>query len=72
MIEDGVTALGFPAGDETVLAECIRELFEDAPRAEQLGSQARITALKRHDPALVARRMMDIYQTAINTRQAGR
>jgi glycosyltransferase involved in cell wall biosynthesis len=66
LVKDRETALCFPVGDEVVLAECLRELFLSDELSERLGRQARQEALRRHDPASIARNTIEIYSSAIN------
>jgi glycosyltransferase involved in cell wall biosynthesis len=65
-LRDGETALLFPAGDEIVLAECLRRLLHDRELAQRLAANARAVALERNDPAKVAQQMIDIYRFAID------
>jgi L-malate glycosyltransferase len=65
LVEEGQTGLLFTAGDATVLAERIRELFVDDHLARKLGAQARQTALTRHDPETVTRTVMKTYESVI-------
>jgi len=64
MVSDGQTALCFPTGDETVMAECIGTVFVDDHLAQRLAQKARQVALARHDPQTIAHRMLDIYSAA--------
>jgi glycosyltransferase involved in cell wall biosynthesis len=66
LVKDRETALCFPAGDEVVLAECLRELFLNDELSESLGQQARQEALQRHDSTSIARNTLEIYSSAIN------
>jgi glycosyltransferase involved in cell wall biosynthesis len=66
-VRDGETALCFPAGDEIVLAECLRMIFEDPALAKRLATQAQIVARERNDPEKVAQTMLEIYRQAIET-----
>ena len=65
LIEDRRTALGFPPGDEAVLAEAVRMIFTDNALACNLSQAAREAAHKRHSEALITRRMLEIYRKAI-------
>lgn len=65
MVRDEETALCFDAGDEVVLAECIRMMFADDDLATKLARNAREVALQRHDPKRIANRMLEIYQAAL-------
>jgi glycosyltransferase involved in cell wall biosynthesis len=65
MIEDRRTALGFPPGDEAVLAEAVRMIFTDNALAGNLSQAAREAAHRRHSEVLITRRMLEIYSRAI-------
>jgi glycosyltransferase involved in cell wall biosynthesis len=67
MVRDGETALCFPAGDETMMAECIRMIFTDAELAAGLGRRARDVARQRHDPQRIAQRILEIYRMSLAT-----
>jgi glycosyltransferase involved in cell wall biosynthesis len=66
LVKEGETALCFPPGDEAILAERLRELFLDNALSQRLGRQAREDAIQRHNPASIARTMLDIYSSAID------
>jgi L-malate glycosyltransferase len=66
LVEEGQTGLLFPAGDAAVLAERIREVFMDNNLAHKLGTQARQTALFRHDPGTVTKTVMDTYEKVLS------
>lgn len=70
LAQDGETALCFPSGDDVVMAECIRTLFEDEKLAQKLGKNARIRAMNRHDPSRIALDMLDIYREAIDSKKS--
>ena len=52
MIEDRRTAIGFPMGDEAMLAEGVRTIFTDDRLAERLSGAARQQAQARHAESL--------------------
>ncbi|MBN1127101.1 MAG: glycosyltransferase family 4 protein [Sedimentisphaerales bacterium] len=62
LIDDGRDALGFPPGDEAVLAEQIRHIFHDDSLAIQLSRAGRETARLRHSPEAIVQRMVEIYR----------
>ena len=66
MVNDGETALCFPPGDEAVLAECLRKLFDDDGLAQRLSESARKIALNRHDRVRGAERTVEIYKKVIH------
>jgi glycosyltransferase involved in cell wall biosynthesis len=67
MVTDEETALCFPAGDEIVMAECIRRLFRDPQMAAQMAQRAQALARQRHDPAKITQTMLDIYHKALKS-----
>ena len=71
MVRDNETALCFPTGNEVVMAQCLRMVFEDGHLAQRLGRNARDVAVERHDPQTIARKMLDIYAAARERRTAG-
>jgi glycosyltransferase involved in cell wall biosynthesis len=60
LIQDGVDALGFPAGDEAVLAEQIGRIFKDDELALHLSENGKRTAA-RHSHASILANMKEIY-----------
>jgi len=79
LITDGVDGLLFEQGDPTALCDAVSRLLADRDLAASLGSHARSTASKRHDPATVGRALADAYaeiagetrRGAAGTRPAG-
>lgn len=65
LIDDGKNALGFPPGDEAVLAEQIRRIFTDDNLAIRLSHAAKETARPRHSLASISERMIDIYESVV-------
>ncbi|MBU2473242.1 MAG: glycosyltransferase [Candidatus Omnitrophica bacterium] len=65
MIDDRQTALGFPAGDAAMLAECLRMIFSDDKLANNLSKSAKATAQKRHDKKIIVKTMLQIYEDVI-------
>ena len=61
MISDGVSGILVPAGDSYAIAGAVRDIRNDREAAVALGRAARATAFARHDPRLIAERMMAIY-----------
>ena len=66
MLSDEGTGLLFPNGDYVMLAACVRRLFLDDRLAQHLGDSAREVALRRHDYALVGKRLTDIYKSVLS------
>lgn len=64
LIDDMRNVLGFPIGDEAVLAEQIRKIFRDDNLAKELSKAARETAHLRHSPGRIVQRMVAIYRAA--------
>ncbi len=71
-IDDGRNALGFPPGDEAVLAEQIRRIFRDDDLATRLSQAARKTVRPRHSLQSAVRRMVDIHESVIRAEQPER
>lgn len=65
LIHDGANAMGFPSGDEAVLAEQIRRVFTDDALATRMSRTAKETARSRHSLSSVSERMNEIY-TAVS------
>lgn len=61
MVHDGDSALLFPPGDETVLAEHIRRIFLDDRLAQGLSVRAREVSQRRHSKETIVNDMLDIY-----------
>ena len=60
MVCDGYNTLGFPVGDEAVLAEQIRRIFTDDSLAERLSQTGRENARRRHRDTVI-QRISEIY-----------
>lgn len=63
---DGTEALLVQDGDPYALAGSILRLLEDRELAARLSSNARATALKRHDPNTVRDTILSIYRTILD------
>jgi len=66
MLEDGEDGLIYDHTDIHELADKIESLLEDPALASQLGKNARIKALERHDPARISASMVEMYQQVIS------
>jgi len=64
LIQDGRNALGYPPGDEALLAEQIRRIFLDDDLARRLSQAGREIARFRHSPESIVKQMLDIYKYA--------
>lgn len=62
MVRDGESALLFNSGDESVLAERLRQLFLDDDMARALSQKARETARRRHCKEKIVYDMIEIYK----------
>ncbi|OPY83123.1 MAG: GDP-mannose-dependent alpha-(1-2)-phosphatidylinositol mannosyltransferase [Smithella sp. PtaU1.Bin162] len=67
LIQDRRNGLFFPTGDAPMLAARIREIFEDDELAVNLGIQSRNIARQRHDPDLVLKQVLYVYDTVLKT-----
>lgn len=63
MAKDSESALFFPSGDETVLAEQIRRIFLDDDLARSLSVGAREVARVRHSSKKIVDDMLNIYKS---------
>jgi len=66
MIEDEVEGILVQEGEPYSLAGAIVSLTNDYEKAKQLGCNARIKALKRHEPNDILKNLQNIYETIIN------
>lgn len=62
MIQDNKTALGFPPGEEAVLAEQIRNIFQDDNLAKSLSVESKINANERYSKKNIVETMVNIYK----------
>ena len=67
LIRDGEDGLLYHDRDPYVLADKIARVLDDHALAARLGTQARLTALKRHDRRQIAGNTVDIYQQIISS-----
>ncbi len=71
LVADGVEGLLYPRGDAWLLADAIMRLLRDPARAALLGAAAREHALRRNDPAAIARRTLEIYEQVLGEARGG-
>jgi phosphatidylinositol alpha-mannosyltransferase len=57
-----------PPGDHEALKQAVIGLLEDEPRREQMGAAARVIARERYDWRDIGRRLLSIYELAIEGR----
>jgi L-malate glycosyltransferase len=69
LFEEGVTALGHPAGDPVVLARNMERLAADEALRSELGRQARSAVCERFEPRAIASAVWNTYNLAV-ARQA--
>jgi glycosyltransferase involved in cell wall biosynthesis len=62
IIDSERTGLTFPTGDPAMLAWQISRIFRDDNLASRLGSNARNTAMERHDPLRVEEQLLSAYR----------
>jgi len=65
LIKDNCTGLFFPSGDAPMLAAKLREVFENDDLASRLGNEARDVAARRHDPGLIVREVLAVYEAVL-------
>lgn len=61
LVDDEKTALLFPSGDETALADQIRRIFLEDKVAQGLSIRARKVARSRHEKERIVKTMLQIY-----------
>ena len=66
MLADGKEGLFFPVGDSASLAASITGIFENDLLAVELGSQARLRALRRHDPQTILNQLLETYNAVVS------
>ncbi len=71
VVIDGVTGLVVPPYCPTAVAAAIVRLADDAPLRARLGAAARLAAMERSDPAVVARRIVTIYREILGAGARG-
>lgn len=65
IIEHDVTGLLCPAEDPSELCRGMSRLFADTNLCERLGYRSRNYVLAAHEPTIIARRTIDVYERAI-------
>lgn len=65
LIEDRCTGLFFPPGDAPMLAARLRQVFEDDALSVHLGNEAQKVAIERHNPRLIVREILSIYENVL-------
>jgi glycosyltransferase involved in cell wall biosynthesis len=65
MIHDGIDGLLVPPNEPYMLADAIKNLYENPEKMQRLGHAARQRALKRHDPELIVHQLMSAYHTIL-------
>ncbi len=65
MVEDGKDGVLFPANDPYTLAGYIKEFVTHKSLCEQLSNNARLRAMKRHNPKQIGNTLYEIYKTII-------
>jgi len=69
LIDHDKNGLLVPANDPWMLASNILMLHKKPQYAQQLGENARITALERHNPENIKKDLVNVYQTLLGNRQ---
>lgn len=65
ILENGVTGLLTPMGDEQALSAALRLLADDPDAADRIGAAGRLQAGKCYRPELIARRLADFYSEVL-------
>lgn len=71
LFEDGVEALGCPAGDPAALAEALARLIADADLRRRLGVAGRRAAVARFDRCRLAEAWAGLYERLVGLRAGG-
>jgi len=72
LVDDGRDGLLYPDGDAYALAGRIQRLLADPSEAASLARRARVRALRRHDPDMIATTLLDIYDDILPSAPAAR
>jgi len=67
-VMDERSGVAVPPGDHEALERAVVELLEDEPRRERMGAAAREIARERYDWRDIAKRMLAVYELAIEGR----
>lgn len=68
LVDDGVTGLLYPPGDEEALAALLRRLADDRALGSRLGAAGRRRA-RDFDPAVIAAQVVDVYRSVLAARR---
>lgn len=66
LVDHDKEALLVPPGDPWAMAGAIQQIAKDTELGDRLASASRELALRRHDPAAVAQRVMSIYRVILD------
>lgn len=67
LVEHRITGILFPANDPYTLASSLKDINENPAFARELGENARIKAVRRHDPYNISKTIVGIYSSIINS-----
>ena len=70
IMQDGQEGILIQDGYPWAMAGAILELYKNQSKAMQLGKNARLTALKRHDKEKIVNDLLAIYKTVLNDKDA--
>ena len=70
LFEEGVTAIGFPPGDDVALAHRVLDLLSDRGFAERLGRAAQHSVALRCGPEVVTPRLIRFYERVVASKNA--
>ncbi len=62
----GLEGILIQGGDPWIMAGAILELFTNRKSAVTYGQNARVRAIKRHDPGIIINNLVSIYNTIQN------
>ena len=69
-LQDGVSGMLVPAGDERALARALNELLDDPERQQKMGAAGRLTVQERFSPERHVAALLDAYVLALAGRES--
>jgi glycosyltransferase involved in cell wall biosynthesis len=66
IVEDGITGLLVPPGDDTALADALLRLLNEDELTRRMGEAGRDKVMKRYSPGIIAQEILQFYETVIS------